>query len=72
VFLCRMEAGRSAGSKMGLCLADDVELDESCSEEDSDVVYSSSDVLSSSFCVLNFPPCMGGRKFVHRPSIRPI
>lgn len=68
----RTEDDVSAGSKIGLWSADDVELALSWSEDEQDSKYSSSDSFSSSSCVLNFPPWIGGKKFVQRPSIRPI
>jgi len=68
----RMDAAvRSAGSKMGLCSAEVPVLTDSCSEEQ-DSKYSSSDSSASSSWVLNFPPCMGGVKLSHGPSMRPI
>ena len=69
--LRRLEAGWSAGSKMGLWVPEDAVLVESWSEEH-ESRYSSSEILSSSSRVLNFPPCMGGTKLSQRPSIRPI
>jgi hypothetical protein len=66
------EDGWSTGSKIGLWSADEAELVVSCSEAEHESKYSSPESMSSSSCVLNLPPCIGGRKFVHRPSMRPI
>jgi hypothetical protein len=62
---------RSAGSKTGLCSAEEPVLTESSSEEH-ESRYSSSDSSASSSCVLNLPPWMGGRKLSHGPLMRPI
>jgi hypothetical protein len=65
------DAGWSAASKIGLASAEDAEVFvESSSPKDS--LCSSSSMLSSSSCVLNLPPCIGGRKLVQRPSMQPI